>query len=194
MSEPVDPKTTAAFELIESSGRLLILCEEALLKLVISDDRNNSVGPIVDPTFRKTMQSGTYAANIAIAKATLDYIDALKEWDAAHAAAREGVLRVGDKVTGGPFGDDGRVVAVAGETEPEMKWKPVETMPRDGRWIIAVAQDGVTIYRIAWRRDPDGITGWREIRRDRVLCSNGYDERVLFSGWIDCPQPRDGGP
>lgn len=87
---PADDQTTAALEMIGHTGRAIILLEPSLRELVEAHERHQNIGALLHPTFfRQTMWSKTYAANIAIAKATLTYIAALKEWDAAHGEERE---------------------------------------------------------------------------------------------------------
>lgn len=66
-----------------------------------------------------------------------------------------------------------------------MKWSPPDTMPKDGRWIIAVCNDKVTVHRISWGRDRKGDLCWCEA--DRPIYYG--DPSGLFAGWIDCPQP-----
>lgn len=66
-------------------------------------------------------------------------------------------------------------------------WKPTEEMPRDGRWIIAVCNDGVTVHRISWGRSRTGSLCWCEADRALYYGENPYG---LFAGWIDCPQPK----
>jgi hypothetical protein len=65
-------------------------------------------------------------------------------------------------------------------------WKPVKNMPRDGRWIIAVCNDGVSVHRISWGVARNGKVAWCEA--DRAIYYG--DPSGLFAGWIDCPQPR----
>jgi hypothetical protein len=85
-----DDMTTAALSMIEQTARILITCEEPLRILIAADQRHESIGAVLSPTFfRTTMWSKTYAANIAIAKATLAYIAALRAWDAVHSDERE---------------------------------------------------------------------------------------------------------
>jgi hypothetical protein len=85
-----EARFTIMFDILAGTGRTLVIIEDELRELVEADERHQSIGAILDPTlFRQTMWSKTYAANVAIAKATLAYIAELRTWDAAHTTERE---------------------------------------------------------------------------------------------------------
>lgn len=64
--------------------------------------------------------------------------------------------------------------AVAGE------WRPIETAPRDGRWLLMVSNDHMHFYRVSWAQVPHGEVWW--------LSADGrYYGDGLFGGWIECP-------
>lgn len=60
-------------------------------------------------------------------------------------------------------------------------WMSWDSAPKDGRWIVAVCNDMVTLLRVSWGNNREGHLAW---------CSNtsSYgDGDGLFAGWIDCP-------
>lgn len=61
------------------------------------------------------------------------------------------------------------------------RWQPWRTAPRDGSWIIAVCNDGVSIERVSWGRNYQG---------ELAFCSDRshYSEGIhIFKGWIPWP-------
>lgn len=61
-------------------------------------------------------------------------------------------------------------------------WHPMVEAPKDGRWICAMTNDGVSLYRVRWGTDRHGEQYW--CSADQV---NSYGDG-LFSGWTEIPQ------
>jgi hypothetical protein len=105
-------------------------------------------------------------------------------WDASNVALALDNPNDAHRVTAGDFF---RARAGIASYEGETGWRPIETAPKDGRWIIAVCNNRVSVHRISWGRNRDGQLGWCEA--DGFL---SYGDG-LFSpngGWTPCPQPR----
>jgi hypothetical protein len=69
--------------------------------------------------------------------------------------------------------------------ERMMLWKPMKEAPRDGRWIIAICNDRVTVHRVSWGYARDGYEGWCSAN-GFISTGSCFEPR---GGWIDCPQP-----
>jgi len=65
---------------------------------------------------------------------------------------------------------------VAGE------WQPIETAPRDGRWIVAICNDGTQVLHVYWQADQEAWYGHRGAYGDGLFSPHG--------GWIPAPAPR----
>ena len=60
-----------------------------------------------------------------------------------------------------------------------MAWNDWATAPRDGRWIIALARDGLAVHRVSWGCSRGGELAW--CSADRRF------EAEAFIGWINWP-------
>lgn len=41
-----------------------------------------------------------------------------------------------------------------------MAWRPIETAPKDGRWLIGWAERDAAVYRISWGRNHNDKLAW----------------------------------
>lgn len=62
------------------------------------------------------------------------------------------------------------------------EWRSLDTMPRDGRWLIGLCHDGTTLHRISWGYNRAGAACWCTADRSFSGYGNG-----LWRGWIDFP-------
>jgi hypothetical protein len=73
-----------------------------------------------------------------------------------------------------------------------MAWRPIETAPKDGTWILMT--NGVDVAGGQWIRDEGGTTEYRD-EDGRYL---GQDDRDDFEGWMDwmggIPRPTHWSP
>jgi len=59
-------------------------------------------------------------------------------------------------------------------------WRPMSEAPRDGRWIIGLAADRASVFRIGWGREDGAYPTWSTFEYN-------YGN-AFFVGWIPCPQ------
>ena len=59
-------------------------------------------------------------------------------------------------------------------------WRPMSEAPRDGRWIIALAADLASVFRIGWGREDGSYPSWSSFEYT-------YGDS-FFVGWIPSPQ------
>ena len=66
-----------------------------------------------------------------------------------------------------------------GDLYPALSWLAWPP-PQDGKWVIALMNDGCSLLRVSWGRDRDGELAW---------CSVGgsYGDG-LFTAWISWPE------
>lgn len=61
-------------------------------------------------------------------------------------------------------------------------WRPIETAPRNGSWIIALCNDGTQTHHVYWLADQEAWYGHHGAYGDGLFAPNG--------GWIPAPAPR----
>ena len=58
-------------------------------------------------------------------------------------------------------------------------WLPIDEAPKDGRWIIGLCNDRITIDRISWGRNRAGELCW---------CNDvAHFEPGFFVSWVPWP-------